>query len=130
MENPTISAAKVKKTKTIGCKVTQAEYDEFCNKAKLANITVSDFFRRAVIGNATFVVQQKVMTEDQKQLVYLFNKTANNLNQLARAMNLNRKEGKVTPMECLRFLRDLQLIRTYFRDEIDDYHSERREVRD
>ena len=118
MENPTISAAN-KKTKTIGCKVTQAEYDEFYAKAKEANMTVSNFFRLAVIANETWIVQRPVVDKDKKLLTHYFGKASNNLNQIAHSLNTANLAGNLSNTECHRAYRELQLIRSILLAELD-----------
>ncbi|WP_412760289.1 plasmid mobilization protein, partial [Photobacterium carnosum] len=38
------------KTKTIGCKVTEEEYDKFVKLADSANLTISEYFRAAIMN--------------------------------------------------------------------------------
>ncbi|KAE8175732.1 MULTISPECIES: plasmid mobilization protein [Photobacterium] len=99
------------KTKTIGCKVTEEEYDKFVKLADSANLTISEYFRAAIMNNETFVVQKEIMSKDKRNLIYLFNKTSNNMNQLAKSVNIAHNSGNMNEKLSLQVLRELQLIR-------------------
>ena len=109
MDNPTSLALRIK---TLGCKVTAEEYSKFKDLADLAHISMSDYFRAAIMNNETFVVQREIISKDKRQLIYLFGKTSNNLNQLAKSVNIATKQNKIDNALCLRLLRELQLIQT------------------
>ena len=109
MDNPTSLALRIK---TLGCKVTTEEYSKFKDLADLAHISMSDYFRAAIMNNETFVVQREIISKDKRQLIYLFGKTSNNLNQLAKSVNIATKKNKIDNALCLRLLRELQLIQT------------------
>ena len=103
------------KTKRIIFRVTEQERKDFDLKVNKANTTASDLLRERVLNdNLIIVAKPAKQSKDRKQLIYLYNKASNNLNQLAYLANSHNKAGTLTEKYHQSILANLITIRNIF----------------
>ncbi len=93
-------------------KVDRAVYLE---KVAASGLSQSEFFRQAVLTNRTQVIARPKASDDRKRLLYVFNKTSNNLNQLAHRANSEHVRGKLSEATYEQMLDQLQTISRYLK---------------
>jgi hypothetical protein len=82
--------------KPISFRPTVVEEEIVLKKIAASGLTKSAFFRECVLTNRTQIIARPKTSHDKSRLLYLFNKTSNNINQLAHKTNLAHKEGTVS----------------------------------
>lgn len=107
-------------TKTISFRLTIADHTAYLAKAKTAGVKPSAFFRDAVLNNKTQIIARTAPSNDKRQLISLFNKTSNNLNQLARTANAAALAGTATPATYAGILAELQTLADVMKEAINN----------
>jgi predicted transcriptional regulator len=87
-------------------------------KIDQSGYVISEFMREAVIANKTIVtpakrgkVQRKdLSTQSEREILYLLQRQGANVNQLAHAVNLAKKEGSTSEQMFVAVLEELQKI--------------------
>jgi Bacterial mobilisation protein (MobC) len=102
-------------SKPISFRLSHADREAYLEKVRLSGRTQSEFFRDAVLTNRTQVVARPTASADRKRLLYVFNKTSNNLNQLAHRANSEHKRGKLSEATYEQLLDQLQMISRYLK---------------
>ena len=109
------------KNKHIIFRVTEEEHKAFTIKVKKTNTTASDLLRERVLNdNLIIVAKPAKQSKDRKQLIYLYNKASNNLNQLAYIANSHNKAGTLTEKQHQSILANLITYRNLFKSGMDD----------
>lgn len=104
--------SKQPSTRYIGFRLKIDEYDKFAAKAAQANMSLTEYLRAAILENQTVVVaKQPKASVDKRTLLYFFNKTSNNMNQLAHMANSKNKGGVLNDKTFDRILAALIVIR-------------------
>ncbi|WP_454862587.1 plasmid mobilization protein [Paraburkholderia fungorum] len=104
--------------KPIAFRLSDADRAAYLAKVEQSGMTQSEFFRQAVLTNRTQVIARPVASADRKRLLYIFNKTSNNLNQIAHRANSEHVRGKLSEATYEQLLTQLQLIGQYLRSTI------------
>lgn len=100
------------KNKRIIFRVTESEYEVFKQKVAEANMTASELLRTRILQDEWYVLAKPPKTSvDKRALLYLFNKTSNNLNQVAHLGNSANKGGVLNQKTFERILAALIVIR-------------------
>jgi hypothetical protein len=83
-------------------RLSEPDADVWDKKVMQSGMTASAFFRTAVIENQTIVqpprrpVHVRKLHPATQQIIHLLAKQGNNINQLARHLNLGRKAGELS----------------------------------
>lgn len=87
----------IKETKDnrISFRLTDSEYEPFRVIMDELGLKKSDFFRLLVTDNLDPEKHNKKNKSDYGRLLFLFNKTSNNLNQVAKKLNTLFKSGEI-----------------------------------
>ncbi|MFL9996465.1 plasmid mobilization relaxosome protein MobC, partial [Paraburkholderia sediminicola] len=101
--------------KPIAFRLPEADRAAYLEKVKASGLSQSEFFRQAVLTNRTQVIARPVASGDRKRLLYIFNKTSNNLNQIAHRANSEHVRGKLSEATYEQLLTQLQLIGQYLK---------------
>lgn len=91
-------ADKEHKTQVITFRLTESEYEPYKKIFETSDLSKSEFFRHVFLkskDNFTFDINEK-RPVDYDKLVFLSNKTANNINQIAKRLNTDAKKGIIT----------------------------------
>lgn len=107
-------------TRTVSFRLALPDHAAYLAKAKAAGVKSSDFFRDAVLNNKTQIVARTPPSSDKRRLIYLFNKSSNNLNQLAHTANAAELAGTVTPATYAGILAELQTLADVMKKAIRD----------
>lgn len=103
------------KNKRINSRLTEKELALFEARRIKANLSQSDFIRMATLNDNLIIVAKDPPKEkpsiDKQRMLYLYNKTSNNLNQLAHRLNSDNKKGSVTESTYSSILNELLMIR-------------------
>lgn len=97
-------------TKPVSFRLAESERLAYLAKCEAAGLSPSDFFRECVLTNKTQIVAKPKATADRCQLLFLVNKTSNNLNQLAHRANSDHLAGKLSEQKYEAILNNLELI--------------------
>ncbi len=76
-----------KLTKLVSFRLAKADHATYLEKVEASGCTSSEYFRHCVLTNKTQIVARTKASADKKQLLYLYSKASNNLNQLAHRAN-------------------------------------------
>lgn len=79
--------------KVVSLRLTPTDHELWLSKVEASGQTRSEFFRSCVLGNKTEVIAKKAASADKLRLLHYFNKTSNNMNQLAWSAHQTRKRG-------------------------------------
>ncbi|MGZ4992640.1 MAG: plasmid mobilization protein [Methylobacter sp.] len=114
------SLAVGEKSKTISFRLSESDAEALLNKVEASGLSMSEFVREYVLKNRTSVIARTPASRDKLSLIRLFNKTGNNINQLAKSINIAFKSGKVSEVNYLALLSELQHISRYMKGCIKD----------
>nr|WP_258404783.1 molybdopterin-guanine dinucleotide biosynthesis protein MobC [Pseudomonas fluorescens] len=97
------------KTRVVSFRVSEEVFAEYERKLKDSGVKKSQFLREVLFNsNATF----QAPSRDYERLLFLYNKSSNNLNQLAYKVNsAYRKSGIISESLYIRAINELVLIR-------------------
>lgn len=79
-------------------------------KVLLSGMTHSEFFRQAVLQNQTTVRARLSVHPYAREIKYLLAKQGNNINQIARNLNTDRKSGGLSEAVYRSALRELAIL--------------------
>ena len=105
-----------KKTKMLRIRLTSDEYDLLKDKSKTAGKTMSDFVR-------DYIVKGKVNSKckDLPSLILHLSKIGNNINQIAKNLNIAKKEGYLNEQDYDLLLDELMQLNNNLKAILDDY---------
>ncbi|MGR6830960.1 plasmid mobilization protein [Aliivibrio wodanis] len=107
-------------TTYIGFRLLNEEYDKFKKKAEKANMTLIEFLREGVLKNKSFVVRKEKRSIDKQQLIFLYKKSSNNLNQIAKQIHISNKAGIITKSEMKSAIKHIESIMELLEKGIND----------
>jgi hypothetical protein len=84
-------------------------------KIEASGLSKAEFFRDVALNNKTVVVARPVASLDKARMQFLFNKTSNNMNQIAHVLNSANSSGKLSEALCKNSLRALEDIAKYLK---------------
>lgn len=99
------------KTRVVSFRIAEEDIAAYEEKLKNSGVTKSKFFREILFdSNATFEAPPK--SKDFERLLFLYNKSSNNLNQLAHRVNsAYRKSEVISESLYIKAVNELVLIR-------------------
>lgn len=101
---------KDKKSNHVTIRLTDAEYEPFRKAMEAMGKRKSDYFRLHLTGKLTAVMPSEANKKDIKELIRLFHKTSNNINQIAKRLNTEEKKGTITQRQMILALNTLNRI--------------------
>jgi len=104
------AADKEKLTKPVSFRLTGADHAAYLLKVEASGMKSSEFFRDCVLSNKTQVIARSKASVEKDQIIYLFNKTSNNMNQLAHKVNAAHLAGSVSEATYADILAELQTL--------------------
>jgi len=107
--------ARARLTKPVAFRLSDADHAAYVAKVKAAGMRPSEFFRECVLQNRTRIVARTQPSEDQKRLLYLVNKTSNNVNQLAHRAHKDFQAGVISETTYAAVLAQLSALMTELR---------------
>ncbi len=110
-------AAKQNKDIVVSLRLSRDEFSPFEQQIKESKLSRSAFFRRLVLDKKNFIT---IEVKDTRQLLYLFNKSSNNINQLAFKVNVAHKNGRISDSKYTLFLNALLNIESLMKKAVTD----------
>lgn len=110
-------AAKHKKEMVVSLRITPDEFLPFEKQIKESQLSRSAFFRKLVLDKQGSI---NIEVKDTRQLLYLFNKSSNNINQLALKVNVAHKNGIISDRKYTLFLNALYNIESLMKKAVED----------
>ncbi|MGR3990476.1 mobilization protein [Vibrio harveyi] len=108
------------KNQRIIFRVTEDEKKAFLKKVEDAQTTASDLLRERVLKDEYFIVAREPKASiDKQKLLYLYNKTSNNMNQLAHQANSHNQAGTLNDQQFKQILVNLITIRNLLKSGIE-----------
>ncbi len=106
--------------RVVSLRLTPTDHALWLSKVEASGQTRSEFFRSCVLGNKTEVIAKMPASVDKLRLIWYFNKTSNNLNQLAWSAHLTRKRGLLDASAFEQVIGHLQTISQLMQRAIND----------
>jgi Bacterial mobilisation protein (MobC) len=91
-------------------RLTQSENTVLMEKVATSGMSASEFLRECVLTNRTKIVARQPASADRKRILFVINKTGNNLNQLAHVANTQQLAGRISETTFVAILDELELI--------------------
>lgn len=104
------SMSEKNKSVRISFRLTDSEYEPFKQVIEELGITKSEFFRLLITDRLDPEKHNKKSQSDYNRLLFLFNKTSNNINQIAKNLNILFKRGDITEREFKKWLSILSVV--------------------
>ncbi|EFE8115801.1 relaxosome protein [Escherichia coli] len=111
----TDSVSNVERKHVISLRLTDEEYQPFHEYLTSLEVSRSEFFRMVILNRLDDIptLKQKRLP-DYRELLRLFNKSSNNINQIAKKINTEYRNGFISENTYLRYLNVLINIRDAF----------------
>ncbi|KAB7685425.1 plasmid mobilization relaxosome protein MobC [Plesiomonas shigelloides] len=104
----------VERKNIIAIRLTDEEYEPFRVLLESSNISKSDFFRSLILSRVIEIPppqKSKTTNQDYKKLLFYVNKTSNNINQIAKRLNVANKRAVVSESTFIKAMNALISIR-------------------
>ncbi|NOI26473.1 relaxosome NikA [Vibrio mediterranei] len=113
-----------KETSTIHvqARLTPAEFEPFKQLIKITGLKKATLIKKVILSNKNnvFCVEQsKEEVESKRRMIFLANKTSNNINQLAKNLNQAYRSGVVSERNYRKIMNDLVGVRSTFEKGMD-----------
>ena len=82
-------------TEHIQIKLTPSEFEQFKPLLEASGLKRATLFKKIVLGREIQVSQSKLTSPEKNRIVFLTNKTSNNINQIAKNINQAYRGGVV-----------------------------------
>jgi hypothetical protein len=106
-------------TRVRGFRLTEDVSTALDEKCRSAGLTPSEFIRDCVLTNRTQVVARAKVSKDKLRLLFLFNKTSNNMNQIAHRANEAHVMKKIDALLYRTILGSLAVLSQILKSEIE-----------
>ncbi|HHU3122527.1 TPA: DUF6290 family protein [Escherichia coli] len=109
------STSKVERKHVISLRLTDEEYQSFHEYFTSLEVSRSEFFRMVILNRLDDIpTLKKKRPVEYRELLRLFNKSSNNINQIAKKINTEYRNGFISESTYLRYLNVLVNIRDAF----------------
>ncbi|MEE1981506.1 plasmid mobilization protein [Shewanella xiamenensis] len=95
----------------VSFRIPNDAHADFSDKAKNANMSLTDYFKEAIINDKSVVMAKQQQPRDRKELLFLFSKTSNNLNQIAHRAHTDNLRGVLSERSYQMIIAQLNAIR-------------------
>jgi Neuraminidase (sialidase) len=113
-EKPTTA----KLTRLVSFRLAESDHAAYLQKVEASGRKPSAFFRECVLTNKTQIIARHKASVENEKLIFIFNKTSNNLNQLAYRANAEYRAGIISGSTYTRILDVLEIIAHEMKDVI------------
>jgi len=96
--------------KPVSARLTDEQWRVFAEKVQHSGLSPSEFLRECILTNRTQIVQRPRATVERQRIVYVINKTGNNINQLAHVANSARVSGRLSESTFVALVDELEMI--------------------
>lgn len=109
-----------KKTELISFRLTKSEFKPYKQIIETTSLSKTEFFRKIFLSGKYEFHVNECKPKEYKKIIFLLNKSSNNLNQLARKLNQTHKTGIVSESLYKETLNRLISIESLMKRVIDD----------
>ena len=99
----------------ISFRLTASEYEAISIKLQKSTLSRSEFFREVFLRQTYIFNLKEKKPPEYKNLLFIFNKASNNLNQIAKRVNSDNKSGVVSNTTYLKTINQLISINNYLK---------------
>lgn len=110
-------AARQNKDIVVSFRLMRDEFSLFEEQIKVSRLSRSAFFRKLALSKSDSV---HIEVKDTSKLLYLFNKSSNNINQLALKINSAHKNGIISEKKYTLLLNALLNIESLMKKAVED----------
>ncbi|ALR95867.1 plasmid mobilization protein [Vibrio alginolyticus] len=103
----------------ISFRLTESEYAPFKLILETTELTRTEFFRRVFLNNEYHFDVKERPPKELDRLLFLFNKSSNNLNQVAHKLNSAYRGGVISEKVYLETLNNIVSIERLLRGALD-----------
>lgn len=103
--------SKKNKDKVYSFRLSSEDAAIFEEKLAASKMKKSAFFREVFINSNVNITVESAPPKDYKRLLFLVNKSSNNLNQIAHKINLYHSQGIISDLLYRKLLNNLITIR-------------------
>ncbi|MBJ9920550.1 plasmid mobilization protein [Burkholderia cenocepacia] len=96
--------------KPVSTRLTEEQWQIFNDKVERSGMSSSEFLRDCILMNRTQIVERPRVTVERQRIMYVINKTGNNLNQLAHVANTARVSGHLSESTFAALVDELEMI--------------------
>ena len=96
--------------KPVSTRLTEEQWQIFNDKVERSGMSSSEFLRDCILTNRTQIVERPRVTVERQRIMYVINKTGNNLNQLAHVANTARVSGHLSESTFAALVHELDMI--------------------
>ncbi|EEH4118117.1 TPA: molybdopterin-guanine dinucleotide biosynthesis protein MobC [Salmonella enterica] len=100
-----------KKDRVVSFRLSENEFAPFEEKLAASEMKKSEFFREIFLNSNVNLTVKGAPSKEYKNLVFIFNKASNNLNQVAYKANVAHMTGHISENLYRRILNQLVNIR-------------------
>jgi len=94
----------------VSTRLTEDQWQVFNEKVARSGMSPSVFLRECILTNRTQIVARPPATIERQRIMYVINKTGNNLNQLVHVANTARVAGQLSESTFVALVDELELI--------------------
>ncbi|MFX1689766.1 plasmid mobilization relaxosome protein MobC [Paraburkholderia sp. A2RI-6] len=94
----------------VSTRLTDDQWQVFNEKVERSGMSPSVFLRECILTNRTQIVARPPATVERQRIMYVINKTGNNLNQLVHVANTARVAGQLSESTFVALVDELELI--------------------
>jgi hypothetical protein len=107
-------SSKKNKNRVYTFRLTEEESEIFEEKLQSSAMTKSEFFREIFIKSNVNLTVKAAPNKDYSRLIFIYNKSSNNLNQIALNINKANRNGIISSSLYQKTLNELISIRELF----------------
>ena len=118
---PTLRVKKMTKellVKTVSFRLSEKEYRPYGDLIRIHGYKKSKLFRDIFIDKSEKIIAPKIQSKENKRLVFLANKSANNINQIAKKLNESHRNGVINDRLYVEILNRLISVEKTFKETI------------
>lgn len=102
--------SKIERKNMVSARFTDEEYEPLKKILESTEVSKSELLRLLVLNKVDSLPSKRKVTPDLRGMLRVYNKTGNNINQLAKRVNTAHKNGVITEQHFRRWLNDLNRI--------------------
>lgn len=103
--------SKKNKEVIVSFRISSADYKPFESEIKRLGMSKSQYFSLLVIGKLNESLASGHNTKDYKKILFYVNKASNNINQIAKRLNMENKGGVIKESTYIKAMNALISIR-------------------
>lgn len=96
--------------RSVSTRLTEDQWQVFNEKVGRSGMSSSEFLRDCILTNRTQIVERARVTVERRRILYVINKTGNNLNELAHVANTARVAGHLSESTFVALVDELEMI--------------------